>query len=151
GRLAPEKNIDTLISAWHLVQTRSNATLVIIGAGPMELALRQQAEGARVIWLPFERRRDVVADLLAALDVVVTPGVAETFGLAALEAMSGGTPVVASDRGGVAELIRRSGGGSIFPAYDPEALASAVLDMLGPEGLDAARRGRDYAEREHSW
>ena len=151
GRLAPEKRLDVLLRAWPDVARATGATLVVAGAGPLERRLRRLAGHLPVRWLPFEPDRDRVARLLAALDAFVAPGEIETFGLAALEAMATGTPVLGADRGGVAELVTRSGGGATFASGDAGALAEALVELLRGDLAAAGRRARAHAEREHAW
>jgi glycosyltransferase involved in cell wall biosynthesis len=59
--------------------------------------------------------------------------------------------VLSADRGGVSEQIEASGAGSTFTAGDPGSLSEAAIDLLGADLLVLGRRGRQYAEREHSW
>ena len=151
GRLAPEKRLDVLLRAWPSVSRATGATLVIAGDGPWRERLRALAPDASVHWLPFEPDRDALADLLAALDVYVSPGDIETFGLAALEALASGTPVLSADRGGGAELVERSGGGALFAAGRAASLAEAAVALLRADLAALGRRARDYAEREHGW
>jgi alpha-1,6-mannosyltransferase len=82
------------------------------------------------VWLPFVSDRDLTADLLAAADLYVAPGPAETFGLSALEAMAAGIPVLSVDRGGVADRIRVSGAGACTPPAIRTALAEAAIRLL---------------------
>jgi alpha-1,6-mannosyltransferase len=98
GRFAPEKNLDLLIGAVELLGPPY--VLVLIGAGP---ATPPASERVRV--LPYQRSEFVLAGALAASDVFVHAGDQETFGLALLEAMACGTPVVARANAGLAELL----------------------------------------------
>lgn len=151
GRFAEEKQLETVIAAWREVGSRTDAWLVLVGAGPREARLRAAAEGLQVRWLPYQRDRNQVADLLAAADLYLAPGPAETFGLSALEAMAAGTPVLSVASGGVADRVRASGNGALHPAGDWHACAEAAIALLrAPQGpLRTAARA--YAEREHSW
>ena len=151
GRFAREKHLDVLIQAWPAVERETGARLALVGDGPSAAWFRSLAGAERVIWLPFERNRDRLADLLAAADLYVAPGPAETFGLAALEALASGTPVLSVDSGGVPELVRRSGAGAVYPVGDEAALAEAAVALLARDRADLGRRGRAYAEREHAW
>ena len=83
-----------------------------------------------MFWLPFERNRDRLADLLAAVDVYVAPCSLETFGLSALEALASGTPLLTADRGGVAETATRSGAGQLFHSGDAAALTEPPAGSL---------------------
>jgi alpha-1,6-mannosyltransferase len=114
--------------------------------------LREQAAGASIHFLPFQTSRAAVADLLAAADAYLSPSPVETFGLAALEALSCGTPLVASDMGGVAEHVRRSNAGVLFRAGDPESVADALRRCLfEAQPAELGRLGRDFVLREHDW
>lgn len=152
GRLAAEKSLDILLTAWPAVAARTGAILIVAGDGPERAALRALAPAGSVRFIPFIRDRVLLADVYAAADLYVSPGSLETFGLAALEALASGTPVLTADEGGVAELVARSGGGTMFETGSAGALADAAISMLR-EG-DRARTGalgRTYAEREHAW
>jgi alpha-1,6-mannosyltransferase len=151
GRFAEEKQIETVLLAWREIERRTGAWLVMIGAGPREARLRGLAEGRNVRWVPYLRDRDQVADLLAAADLYLAPGPAETFGLSALEAMAAGTPVLSVDQGGVADRVRASGAGALYAAGDAGACAEAATVLLrgNPRGLGPI--ARSFAERHHSW
>ncbi|HEY7234869.1 MAG TPA: glycosyltransferase [Gemmatimonadaceae bacterium] len=153
GRLAPEKELTLLLHAWRAIENRCSATLLVMGEGPLEQQVRRAALSGRVVLLPFQRDRAMVADILAAADLLVVPGTIETFGLAALEAMACGTPVVVPDSGGASELVSRSGAGESFIGGNADSLVSAVCGLLDdPVRLAVLGRvGRRYVEREHDW
>jgi alpha-1,6-mannosyltransferase len=151
GRFAWEKRIDVAIRAWREVERRTGARLVLVGGGPSESRYRAVPGADRVHWLPFVADRDALADLLAAADLYVATGPAETFGLAALEAMASGLPVLSVDRGGVPELVRRSGAGALYPVGDDDALAEIAASLLGGDVRALGARAREYAVREHAW
>lgn len=150
GRFAVEKDLGVLVAAWGRVHDRTGARLLVVGGGPGEMALRRAA-GAGVHVLAYERDRDRIADLLAAVDFLVAPGTMETFGLAACEALASGTPVLSADRGGVAEQVATSGGGRLFRAGDAASLARAAEQLLADDLGRLGARARIYAEREHDW
>jgi alpha-1,6-mannosyltransferase len=136
-----------------VIERQTDATLVLMGDGPSRRRLQDGSRGSRIIWLPYENDRERLADMLASVDLVVSPGSIETFGLSALEAAASGTPVLSADRGGVAEQIRASGAGATFVAGDSGSLADEAVRLLRARD-DLARLGalgRAYAEREHSW
>jgi alpha-1,6-mannosyltransferase len=150
GRLAAEKDLDVLLRAWPAVARRTGVRLVLAGDGPARHRLRT-AGGNEAVWLPFEADRDRVAALHGAADLYVAPGPVETFGLAALEALASGTPVLSADTGGVAETVGRSGAGATFPAGDPAALAEAAVKLLGGDLAALGARGRCHVEAHHDW
>ncbi len=151
GRLAAEKQVDVLLRAWPTVARQTGATLVIVGDGPQRARLARLAEGQRVRLLPHETDRERLADLLAALDLYVSPAPFETFGLAVCEAMASGVPVVSVDHGAAAELVRRSAAGALAPLGDPDALAQAMLAALDADRARQSTAVRRYVEQHHTW
>jgi alpha-1,6-mannosyltransferase len=151
GRMAAEKELDLLLRAWPEVERRTGARLLLVGDGPALRRLQARPGSERVYWLPFEKDRDRLADLLAAADLYVAPCSIETFGLSALEALASGTPILSADRGGVAETVRRSGAGGTFASGDSGALAEAVVTLLSGDLELLGTRGRQHAERHHGW
>jgi alpha-1,6-mannosyltransferase len=151
GRLAEEKQVETVLAAWGEVERRTDAWLVLVGAGPREARLRAMAESHQVRWVPYQRDRDQVADLLAAADLYIAPGPAETFGLSALEAMAAGVPVLSVDAGGVADRVRASGAGALYAPGDAGACATAATELLRGDLGGLGLTARAYAERHHSW
>jgi alpha-1,6-mannosyltransferase len=151
GRFAEEKQIEIVLAAWKEVERRTDAWLVMVGAGPREARLRRLAEGRQVRWVPYLRDRDQVADLLAAASLYIAPGPAETFGLSALEAMASGTPVLSVDQGGVADRVRASGAGALYAAGDVGACAEAAIALLRGESRGLGPIARGFAEQHHSW
>jgi alpha-1,6-mannosyltransferase len=151
GRLAAEKEVDLLLSAWVEVRRRTGAGLVLVGDGPARRRLQRRSGSDRLHWLPFQHDRDALADLLAAADLAVAPCSIETFGLSALEALASGTPLLSADRGGVAETVARSGAGRMFASGDAGALAEEAVRLLSDDLDGLGRLGRQYAEADHGW
>ncbi|MEO8201350.1 MAG: glycosyltransferase [Gemmatimonadota bacterium] len=151
GRLAREKELDLVIDAWPQVESRMGASLVLVGDGPSKEYFRGRCDARRVYWLPHEADRDRLADLIAAADLVIAPGPAETFGLAALEAMASGVPVLSSDQGAVRELIEASGSGEVNPYPQADAMAASVVHLFQQDLPRLGALGRRYAETSHSW
>ena len=151
GRFAREKELDLLLTAWPMIERRTGARLVLIGDGPSRSRLQRRPGSDRLYWLPFERDRERLADLLAAVDLYVAPCSLETFGLSALEAIASGTPILTADRGGVAETVSRSGAGAHFQSADPGSLASTAVQLLSGDLTQLGSLGRAYAEAHHGW
>ncbi len=151
GRFAREKELTMVLDGWREIERRTGARLVLIGAGPMEAELRAHPYGSRTVFIPFQSHRDVLADLMASLDLFVAPSRIETFGLAALEALSSGTPVLSADDGGVADLVKASGAGRLFVAGNVESLVAEAVALLASDLESLGRAGRDYAKAAHSW
>ena len=151
GRFAREKELDLLLTAWPTVEERTGTRLVLIGDGPSRRRFQRRTGSDRLHWLPFERDRERLADLLAAVDLYVAPCSLETFGLSALEAIASGTPILTANRGGVAETVTRSGAGAHFQSGDPGSLAETAAQLLSGDLGSLGVRGRDYAEAHHGW
>lgn len=151
GRWAPEKRIDVLLRAWPWIAHRADATLVLLGHGPEEGRLRALARGYDVRFLPYLADRDAMADLLAAMDLVVSPAPHETFGLGVCEALASGVPVLSADRGAAAELVTRSGGGALFAAGEPEDLAARALALLHGDRAALGGAARRHVVEHHAW
>ena len=81
----------------------------------------------------------------------MAPSSTETAGLSAIEALACGTPVLAADRGGVAETVGRSGAGTLFASGDAGALAEQAEYLLKGNLAELGAAGRRYAEAYHGW
>ena len=99
----------------------------------------------------FVGKQPRIVDYLSASDVLLLPSEQESFGLAALEAMASGVPVVSSDQGAVRELVESSGAGIVNPEPRAEAMAESIIGLLGQDRAIVGGRGRTYAEANHSW
>jgi alpha-1,6-mannosyltransferase len=143
GRLSPEKHVQRCIdTVAELHESGQRIRLVIAGDGPCRAALQRRAAGLPVTFLGFVPKRSDVAALLATSDVSLAPGPHETFGLAALEALASGTPVVVSCSSALSEIIRPSCGAAV--ADHGRAFGDAVSWLLHApeEARRAAARAR---------
>ncbi|TNC28585.1 glycosyltransferase [Amycolatopsis alkalitolerans] len=149
GRLSPEKHVERSVdTVAELTEAGDRVRLVIAGDGPRRRALERRARGLPVTFLGFVSSRAEVARLLASADVSLAPGPHETFGLAALEALASGTPVVVSQSSALREIVR-PGCGAAVPDL-PVAFASAVTGLLeSPE--DARRAAARARAEEFTW
>ena len=149
GRLAAPKDPLTLARALPALAPRPYS-LAFIGGGGEQPRVEQQLDalGVRDRVEMLGERHDV-ADLLAAADVFVLASRSEGAPLSILEAMAAGLPVVASDVGGVAELVADGETGLLVPPSDPAALATALARVLddrelsGRMGAAGRARARD--------
>lgn len=151
GRLAPEKRVDVLLRAWPRIARRTGAVLAIVGDGPLCKELQALAPGRDIRWLGFIHHRAGLADLLASADAVVSPGEVETFGLAALESLASGTPVLSAAAGGAAELVQDSRAGLLFEGGDADSLATRMESLLAMDRQHLGALGRAHAVQKHSW
>jgi alpha-1,6-mannosyltransferase len=149
GRLSPEKHVERSVdTVAELTEAGARVRLVVAGDGPRRRALERRARGLPVTFLGFLPGRTDVARLLASADVSLAPGPHETFGLAALEALASGTPVVVSASSALREIVR-PGCGAAVDDHAP-AFASAVTGLLeSPE--DVRRAAARARAEEFTW
>lgn len=150
ARLSAEKGLSVLIRAMPEVWKRHpDAWLLIAGDGPEWAALEAQAAslGGRIRFLGL---RSDVPRLLAAADAFALPSLTEGLPLALAEAMGAGVPVVASEVGGVPELIRDGESGWLVPPGDPGMLAGRIQILLSEvaQARAMARAGRERVRAE---
>ena len=160
GRIEPLKGVDTLLRAMSCLKFQSVAHpvyLAIIGGEPDADPEEMTAEMARlqglcddlcmgqtVIFLG-KRAQDTLPYYYSAAEVLVMPSFYESFGMVALEAMACGTPVIASQVGGLAFLVRDGETGYHVPEGDPSALCDKLTLLLSDRGL-RERMGNCAAE-----
>ena len=138
GRIDDQKGWDVLCRAASLVRRElPNVAFVVVGGGPALEQFRQDRDCTDVRFIGY---REQAAALVRAFDVLVLPSRYEGFGLAALEAMYAGVPVVASDVGGLPEVVADCG--SLVPPERPDLLASAIIDLVRDPAVRA-----DYGAR----
>ena len=137
GRFAPEKNLHILGET--VDRLGRDYVLVVQGAGPCP------PQGERVVRLPYCSHPDTIAQALASADVFVHAGTRETFGLAPLEALACGTPVVLPERAGFLDLIdQRAAVGA--GAGTAQLLAEAVRSLRTTEPAEQRAQARIAAE-----
>ncbi|MEU9631285.1 glycosyltransferase [Streptomyces luteogriseus] len=146
SRLSVEKRPGTALDALEALRRRGRrAVLVVAGDGPLRHRLEQRAResGLPVTFLGHVSDRGLLGALQASADLALAPGPAETFGLAALEAMACGTPVVASASSALSEVIGSAGA---VAADHGEAFADAVDQLLERPEADRREAARARAE-----
>ncbi len=146
GRLSHEKSPQLAVETVVELHRRGHRVrLDLYGTGPDRAELQRAAGDAPVFFQGFVAGRDEVARRIAAADISLSVCPAETFGLAVLEALACGTPVITSNRGGAHELVDVTSGASGDP--NPAALADAVESLLPRLGPDLRAAARARAER----
>ena len=149
GRLDGEKGVEVLREAWLAVQRQAasgDTTLRVIGDGP----LRHRLEDLPGVTVDGYLDSAAVAQAMADASVLLVPSTSgEAFGRVAVEAISVGTPVIASNVGGQAEVLCR-GGGVLFENGSPESLVAAIAALKrDPDRLErlAAEAEAQYLAR----
>lgn len=137
GRYTAEKSQALLIEAVaELARRRPRLRALIVGLGPLESELRDSASrlGLDGIVEVTGPRADAV-DVIAAADVAVSTSIREGLGLTLLEALTVGTPVVASAVGGIPDVLDDGAAGLLFPSGDVHALVAALERVLDDVAL----------------
>jgi len=168
GRIEPLKGVETLLRAMAILHRKGlpgyhHLCLSIIGGDAEESPSLKNVEMQRLKHLRAElgiadlvtflgaQDQDALPNYYAAAEAVVMPSHYESFGMVALEAMACGTPVIASEVGGLAFLVRDGQTGFHVPDRDPEALANRICEVLTDPALrsrlgeQAALYARSYA------
>ncbi|HNV87316.1 MAG TPA: glycosyltransferase [Candidatus Omnitrophota bacterium] len=132
-----EKGYPYLIDAAAIVlKKRPDARFLFIGGGPLLGEMKQKAEAVSPEGgIIFTGYRSDIPDLIAAMDVFVLASLIEGFPNALLEAMAMGTPVVATETGGIPELVRSGVDGVLVPPKNGERLAETVLTCLNDQQM----------------
>ena len=152
GRLAAQKRVDLLVTAFG--RMTEPAELVVVGDGPERARVHrlvEQSPAADRIRTTGFVEHSAVPGVLASLDVLVLPSAYEEMGSVLTEAMAAGLPVVASDVGGIPEVVRHGETGLLVPPGDVAALAAALDRLVADPGLrehlaaGARRRAADYS------
>jgi D-inositol-3-phosphate glycosyltransferase len=169
GRIEPLKGLDVLLEAMGRYCCNENVEqshlhLAIIGGEPDVSREKMTEEMARLqamresyglkdmVTFLGKRGQDTLPYYYSAADVVVVPSHYESFGMVALEAMACGTPVVASQVGGLAFLVQDGVTGYTVPVGDPEALCTHLSDLLNDRELRRQMGERAVATaREYAW
>ena len=152
GRLQPSKGIDTMLrAAADIRRDYPDVCVLIVGGGLDDQDERETAELSRLQTLGHRlglnnvhyikaQPQEKLAQYYAAADIFVMPSHYESFGMVALEAMACGTPVVASEVGGLASTIVHGDSGLLVPSGDWRAFAQAISRLLASPQLQSAMR-----------
>jgi L-malate glycosyltransferase len=134
----PVKRVDAVVDIFQRVRKRVRAKLIFVGEGPeLNRAMRMVHERGLACDVEALGEQDQVVPLLSVSDLFLLPSAQESFGLAALEAMACGVPVVASRVGGLPEVVEDGVSGYLRAPDDIEGMAEAALALLGDAALHA--------------
>ncbi|MBU5355560.1 glycosyltransferase family 4 protein [Paenibacillus barcinonensis] len=158
GRIIPGKGVDVLIRAIALLQKHLTVQLVIAGKGPQQFIryLRKLARKYNVQALFLgQMKHEQIDQLYRSVDCLVCPSQNhEAFGLVNVEAMASGIPVIASDNGGIREIIQSGKNGFLISGYGkPQPFASALSQLASSPALaqSLGECGRETAAAQFSW
>jgi len=153
GRLSAEKGLNLVLEALPALHAVTRVRLVLIGEGHLrrrlERAARRRPEMLTV--LRFEPDRALLARAYASADLCVAPCPYETFGLAALEAMASGLPVVGVGAAGIGRLLEHADWGRTYRVGDAGDCARALRELLTLDLPAAGRRARAVAVERYGW
>jgi glycosyltransferase involved in cell wall biosynthesis len=144
GRLRKIKGHRTLMDAVPMMagELKKKPAVIFVGQGPEEEALKKSAKEIKGAMFHFVGHQEDVAPWFALADVIAMPSLEETFGLSAVEAMACGKPLVASNVGGLKEIVEDGTSGLLVEPNHPEDLAKAILKiLLSPTVKARLRRG----------
>lgn len=150
------KGIFTLLDAFaRVAEALPDCRLTIAGGGGEEAEVIRRVNEASYrdrVTLLGPVQRDRVPELLRASTVYCLPSYGEPFAISVLEAMASGKPVVATNAGGIREMIPDDGGRKV-PPRDADALAAALIEIAGSPTLQLAmgRRNRQWVEQRFAW
>ncbi len=135
GQIVRGKGIDTLLQAMKLAKT--DKKLLICGSGKQETEFQDLTKKLgieeKVNWLGKVKRKELDSYYRNALCLLMPSRVPETFGLTGLEAMSYGTPVIASNVGGIGQWLKDGENGFLVPPNDPQTLAKKLEQFLSDQ------------------
>ena len=146
------KRVPDAVRAFARIRNDLPAIFVLVGDGPERQQAESEAERLGVSEdVKFLGRLDEIGGILRSADLFLLPSSSESFGLAALEAMACGVPVVASRVGGVPEVVRDGETGYLVDVGDVDEMAQRAVELLGNENRwagmrrAAIRRAQDFA------
>ena len=137
----PVKRVVDVVRIFAGVRMTTPAMLVMVGDGPERDAAQNEADALGLkADVRFLGKVDNVADVMRGADLFLLPSEVESFGLAALEAMACGAPVIASNTGGLPELVVEGETGFLAPPGDVAAMTDRALSILRDKKLAASMR-----------
>lgn len=132
----PVKRVEDVVEVFARVNSRIPSRMLFVGEGPeLSKAIRLVREKGLSKRAVFLGKQDEVAQVLSMADLLLLPSEKESFGLVALEAMACGVPTIASDSGGIPELITHGETGFLAPVGDVAAMADHAVRLLSDDDL----------------
>ncbi|WP_430509524.1 glycosyltransferase family 4 protein [Gottfriedia solisilvae] len=148
GRIAPEKDLDTLTNIMKYSKQRfgNQLTWVIVGDGPKKEEMMKKTGTNQIIYTGYLQKNEL-AEIYSVSDVMVFPSDTETFGNVVLESMACGTPVIGANAGGVKNIIRDYSTGILCEPKNTLSFCRAIEDCLQQTKMlnRMSKKARDYA------
>lgn len=141
SRLDPEKGIQYLIDAIHILVHRYNHNVVLnlVGRGRLELELKEQVKqldlDKHVVFKGYITHGEELLNLFKSSSCFILPSLWEGLPQVLLEAMACGTPIIATDVGGIPNLLQNEKNGLLVKSADPDEIAKSVLKLITNESL----------------
>ncbi|MEO1670931.1 MAG: glycosyltransferase family 4 protein [Cyanobacteria bacterium J06631_2] len=130
GRIATEKNIESLLKAWKLVALGDGCQLLMVGDGPLRNSLQlSYGKEDNIIWLGYVADEQQRINILRAADVFILPSLVEGLSISLLEAMSCGVACLATDAGADGEVLDH-GAGVVLDTHDVTAQLKTLLPLF---------------------
>ncbi len=149
GRLLPIKGPGYLLGAMGLVwEQYPESQLIYVGKGDLENDLKEKASQMGVSdKVKFLGWRNDISEIMQVFDIFVLPSLNEGMGRVLVEAMASGKPVVASNTGGIPDLVKNNETGLLFPPGDEKAMAQSIIKILeDPEKAELmGQKGREMS------
>lgn len=148
GRIAAEKNVETLLRAWRIVAPKG-CRLVIVGDGPLRPTLQNNAtnhDPSNVLWWGYESDLETRVALLQTAEVFILPSLVEGLSLALLEAMATGTACLATDAGADGEVLA-GGVGIVLSTQGVTTQLRTLLPVLRDQPVLTGELGRKARRR----
>lgn len=143
----PVKRVMDVVEVFLKVRERVKTRLLLVGDGPERARIERYCRQSEVCdQIHFIGNLPAVEDVLVGADLFLLPSVAESFGLAALEALACKVPVIGSDAGGLPDVVVDGENGYLRPVGDVEAMAAAALDLLEDDD-----KRRAFGEAGRTW
>ncbi len=150
GRLEAIKGADFFVQAAGLcLKNSANVKFILVGEGSKRRKLEEKvnSEGLKeqIIFVGWQ---EDVASIMGILDILVLPSLNEAVGIVLLEAQSLGVPVIASNVGGIPEMVNPEASGILVPPAEPEILALAISQLLADSQRlqDMSRSAKDWVK-----
>jgi glycosyltransferase involved in cell wall biosynthesis len=148
GRLAPEKGIERLKA---ILREVPGTRLAIVGDGPARRRLEREFAGTPTVFTGLLQGDDLAA-AYASADAFLFPSTTDTLGLAMIEALASGLPIVAARSGSTQEVVSEGENGLFYEANSQEALVATVRRLFSDDALrEALARGARAAAEERDW